>query len=295
MKRAIGTFVFVVLIAGAIWIGLDSGAPVRPANEWVPAASVNEIKGREVVYVAEHEVFVSEWSGPNGFMALSALRPTHEDADEPTRMLYCTLSNLFENQDGERFDRAGHALDESGASMARIPVRVRGEVVEVAPSRATENDLEQATYFSGPPCGGWGDVVEGPPGYALATDAPPEENRASISPTRVKVGQRAELHFAPGRQAAGLRWDLYRVDEDGLWQWRGVLVAGPGYESYFDLPPLDRSIDDIGFDGRYSMDIEIPKLAPGTYRLATESIENWRSANNDRYVWHYADFEVVDD
>ena len=196
------------------------------------------------------------------------------------------------------FDRAGHPFEgASGASMSRIAPRVSDGVVEVAPTRLAENDLERGSYFRGPPCGEWGDVEEGPPGYALATDAPAGETRASIDPTRLRVGQYAELHFAPGRQTSGLRWDLYRLEEKRLWHWRGLLVAGPGYESYFDLPPLDEGggIDDIGFGGSYSVDIEIPKLDPGTYRLATYSLRNRSRPAHEREVWHYTDFEVIGD
>lgn len=85
--------------------------------------------------------------------------------------------------------------------------------------------------------------------------------------------------------------------DGGLWQWQGLLVAGPGYESYFDLAPLDPGggIDDIGFRGTYSVDIRIPKLDPGTYRLATYSLKGGNKPASEREAWHYTDFEVVSD
>lgn len=277
-----------------------SGTPVGPAEEWVTAAPVEEIEERYVLYLQEHELFVLTMATvPEGFIALSAWRPPEEDGGEPRRVLYCTLSNLFENEHGDVYDRAGQPFEVEwwDEPMPRIRLRVRNGVVEVAPTRVIENDLDRFGGPHGPPCGEWGDVEEGPQGYALATDAPARENRATIHPTRLKVGQRAELHFAPGRQISGLRWDLYRLEENRLWHWRGLLVAGPGYESYFDLAPIDPGggIDDIGFGGDYSVDIEIPKLDPGTYRIATSSIKGGSKPVHERMVWHYADFEVVPD
>lgn len=292
LVAAAATAAFVLIRSG-------SGTPVEPPNPWVTATTVEEMKERHVVYVEEHELFVATLvSVPDGFVALSARAPAEEEDGEGQRMLYCTLSNLFENDHGKVFDRAGHAFEEtSRESLARIPLRVRDGVVEVAPRRATENDLDRGTYAHGPPCGEWGNVEEGPPGFALATDAPARENRATIRPTRLKADQRAELHFAPGPQSSGLRWDLYRLGEDGLWQWEGLFVGGPGYEPYFDLAPLDPGggIDDIGFGGDYSIDLQIPALEPGTYRIATYSLKGGDRPVRERYVWHYADFEVMPD
>jgi hypothetical protein len=282
--------------AAFVLVRSGSGTPAGPAKKWVAVGSLEEIEGRDVVYEQEHELFVLTMvAEPEGFVALSARIPAEMGGGGPRRVLYCTLSNLFENEHGDVYNRAGHLFDgQAGAEMSRIPLRVRNGVVEVAPTRATRNDLDRATYSTGPPCGEWGDVKEGPQGYALATDAPASENRARIQPTRLKVGQRAELHFARG-PASGLRWDLYRLEENGLWQWRGILVGGPGYKTYFDLAPLDPGggIDDIAFGFRYSIDIQIPKLDPGTYRLATHSVDGGSRPVHERTDWHYADFEVV--
>ncbi|MGI8774605.1 MAG: hypothetical protein ACR2KQ_06275 [Actinomycetota bacterium] len=274
-----------------------SDMPVPPAEEWVTVASVEEVE-RDVLYVPEHELFVSTMSPvPEGFIALSAWTPAEEDGGEPRRMLYCTQSNLFENQHGDVYDRVGHEL-EGRERMSRIPLRVRVGMVEVIPTRLDRNDLDRGTFAVGPPCGEWGDVEEGPPGYALATDAPAEENKATIRPTRLKAGQRAEIHFSPGRQISGLRWDLYRLEDTGLWMWRGLFVGGPGRKSYFDLPPIDPGggIDDVGIGGIYSIDARIPEeLEPGNYRIATYTLKGGRKPVEERIVWHYADFKVVPD
>jgi len=286
-----GAAVFVLVRSG-------SGTPVGPAEKWVTVGAEEEIEERDVVYVQEHKLFVASMAVVRvGFVAFSASIPAEEDGGEPRRMLYCTLSNSFENEHGDVYDRAGHPLEgQSGESMSRIPLRVRNGIVEVAPTRATSNDLDRGTYSTGPPCGEAGDVEEGPPGFALATDAPSGEDRARIHPTRLKVGQRAELHFARG-PASGLSWGLYRLEENGLWQWQGILVGGPGYETYFDLAPLDPGggIDDIAFGFSYSIDIQIPKLDPGTYRLATHSVRDGSRPVHERVEWHYADFEVIPD
>jgi len=288
-----------IVVGAFVLIRSGSGTPVRPADEWVTAAPVEEIEERYVVYVQEHELFVMTMATvPKGFVALSASIPAQMGGGGPRKMLYCTLSNLFENEHGDVYDMAGHPLDgESGEPMSRIPLRVRNGVVEVAPMRVIRNDLDRFGGPNGPPCGEWGGVEEGPKGYAFATDAPARENRARIHPTRLKVGQGAELHFAPGRQSSGLSWGLHRLEDNGLWHWRGILVGGPGYESYFDLAPLDPSggIDDIAFGGKYSVDIQIPKLDPGTYRLATHSVRGGSRPVYERTEWHHADFEVIPD
>jgi hypothetical protein len=104
------------------------------------------------------------------------------------------------------------------------------------------------------------------------------------------------LTFAPGEKTSGLAWSLFRLEGE-IWHWAGLFVGGPGYESYFDIAPLDKGggIHDIGFGGEYSMDIEIPKLDPGTYRLTTHSIGGGSKPLDERTTWHYADFEVVPD
>jgi len=289
---AAGAAVFVLVRSG-------SGTPVGPAEEWVTVAPVEEIEERYVVYLQEHELFVLTMATvPKGFLALSAWVPAEEDGGEPRRMLFCTLSNRFENEYGDVYDRAGQPPEVTwwDEPMPRIGLRVRNGMVEVAPTRVIENELDRFGGPHGPPCGEWGDVEEGPQGYALTTDAPARENRARIHPTRLKVDQRAELHFASG-PASGLRWDLYRLEENGLWHWRGILVGGPGYKTYFDLAPLDPGggIDDIGFGFSYSIDIRIPKLDPGTYRLATHSVRDGSRPVHERVEWHYADFEVIPD
>lgn len=294
-----GLAVTAAVAAALIFLPSGSDTPRGPSEEWVTAATVKEVEERYVLYVQEHELFLMTLSSvPEGFVALSARSPAGEDGGESRRTLYCTLSNLFENEHGDIYDRAGHPLEpRSGESMSRIPLRVRNGMVEVIPTRLIRNDLDRGTFAAGPPCGEWGHVEEGPPGYALATDAPAGENRASIQPTSLRPGQRAELHFAPGRQTSGLRWDLYRLEETGLWRWRGLFVGGPGYKPYFDLPPIDPGggIDDIGFGGTYSIDIQIPKLDLGTYRIATYSLKRGRKPVYERRVWHYADFEVIPD
>jgi len=290
----------VAILAGCSSGTEGSDTPAAPAKEWVVAAPVEEIEERYVVYLQEHELFVLTLdSVPKGFIALSAWSSAEEDGGEPRRMLFCTLSNHFENEHGDVYDRAGQPPEVEwwAGPMPRIGLRVRNGVVEVAPTRVIENDLDRFGGPHGPPCGEWGDVEEGPRGYALATDAPVKENRARIHPTRLKVDQRAELHFAPGRQTSGLTWNLFRLEENGVWHWRGILVGGPGYETYFDLAPLDPGggIDDIGFGGSYSVDIQIPRLDPGTYRILTYSLGGGSRPVDERTEWHYADFEVIPD
>lgn len=211
----------------------ESPAEVVAKDDWVTVGSVEEVKERSVVYVEDHQVFVVQM-GKEGFIALSAWAPSPAADGERHRMLFCTLSNLFESEEGGVFARNGALLESRLDGMPSVELRIREQMVEIAPKQVSTNNSEPFGGAAGPPCGEWGPVVEGPSGFALASDAPPDENKASLQPARVKAGEHAELHFAPGRQTSGLRWDLYHF-EDPLWRWAGILVAGPGYTSYFDL------------------------------------------------------------
>lgn len=278
------------------WFLLRSERPseVVAKAEWVTAGSVREIRERYVVYVEDHEVFVLTMG--DKFIGLSAWSPIEDDEGDRQRMLFCTLSNLFESADGPTYTRTGTRLDEfSRERMSSVAVRTRDGVVEIAPERISTNDSDPFSGAAGPPCGEWGPVVEGPPGFALASEAPPEEIKASLQPAQVEVGQHAKLRFAPGH-TSGLRWDVFRFDGD-VWLWHGILVAGPGYTSRFGIVPLAEEvggIDDIGFGGSYAMNLKIPELQPGKYRLATYALRGGKKPSEEREVWHYADFEVTE-
>lgn len=142
VNRATAGVLAIVAAVGAVaaLVVIRSGpyAPIRSGDGWVTVGSVEEVEERSVLYLKEHELFVATTATvPEGFVALSAWTPATEDGDEARRLLYCTLSNLFENQHGDLYDRAGHPLEEtSRASLSRIPLRVRDGVVEVAPARA---------------------------------------------------------------------------------------------------------------------------------------------------------------
>ena len=287
------------VVAGVLMlVRSGSGTPVGPAEEWVTVGSVEEIEERDVVYVQEHDLFVATMvAEPEGFVALSAWIPAQMGGGGLRRMLYCTLSNGFENDTG---------TCTTGPDICSMASRVQ---------RCLASHCEYETGWSRllprvPPATIW-TVAPIPPGHRVARGAMSKKDRKDsrsrrmllrerikrgLHPTRLKVGQRAELHFARG-PASGLSWGLYRLEENGLWQWRGILVGGPGYETYFDLAPLDPGggIDDIAFGFSYSIDIQIPKLDPGTYRLATHSVRGGSRPVYERTEWHHADFEVIPD
>lgn len=288
-----GLFVLFVAASGFFLIRSEPSTEVVTKDEWVSVGTYKEIRQRSVLYVEDHQVFVVRMG--KDLIALSAWVPNPSADGGRDRMLYCTMSNLFENEQGDVFDRSGALLESRQDGMPRVGLRIREQTVEIAPDQISPNESEPVEGSSGPSCGEWGPVVEGPAGFALASEAPPQENKASLHPPRVEVGERAELRFAPGRHTSGLRWDVYRF-VGALWQWHGILVAGPGYESRFDIAPLGNTgIDDIGFGGSYTMELKIPKLEPGRYRLVTSAITNERNLSvEERTVWHYADFEVTE-
>jgi len=129
-------------------------------DPWAPAGSVAEVRAEEVVYLAEHGVFVV--AGGDTFLGLLD-DPDHLDGE---RVLYCRSSGWFEAPThGEKFDGRGIYADGPAASdIDLVAVRVEDGEVLVNPGVVTARTDRGSEPFEdpdGPFCAG----PEGPPGF----------------------------------------------------------------------------------------------------------------------------------
>jgi hypothetical protein len=142
-------------------------------------------------------------------------------------------------------------------------------------------------------------VVTVPQGAGYVSGAVARNSDISMHPARVRVGDRAQLRVARSRATWGLPWILELLEEgegDTRWEWAGNLKAGPGkqWEAEFYIGHAGGAYEDIGFGGPASIDLVIPKLEAGRYRLGQEFIRPGREPLEERLVWHFAEFEVID-
>lgn len=124
----------------------------------VVAGTVDEVQSRQVVYLAEHGVFVVAADG--GFLALS------DDARHVgDRVLYCALDNSFSSPaHGERFDRLGrYVAGPAAGDLGRYPVVVKGNRVLV--DLSGELELPDRSPTSNEPAGRPCEGAEDPPGF----------------------------------------------------------------------------------------------------------------------------------
>jgi nitrite reductase/ring-hydroxylating ferredoxin subunit len=135
---------------------------VIAGGDWRRVATARELEDEGVIYLSNLRIFVVETE--DGPLALSALSPHLGD-----RVLFCPFADAFQERHGAVFDRRGFALAGPVArGLDRVAVRLRGDFVEVDPSRTAP----------GPPRGGATEDVSGtlcrvpgpedPPGFAAA-------------------------------------------------------------------------------------------------------------------------------
>jgi hypothetical protein len=119
----------------------------------------------------------------------------------------------------------------------------------------------------------------------------------SIRPEQASVGELVELriHRTPGLY--GLDWVIER-SKGSAWEFFGVLVVGPGKpwekERFYLEPNPQVGINDIGFHGPASIELEIPELEAGMYRLVQGFIRQGPGSIEKRTETHAAEFEVVE-
>jgi len=150
----LGVAVVVVLVA-LLWL---TGRTNEAGT--VVAGTVEDLRSREVIYLADHRIFVV--ATEVGFLAIS------DDARHVgDRVLYCREDEtFFSPAHGERFDRLGRYLGgPAQGDLGRYPASIEDDLVVVdltagpdLPPRSVESIPP-----SGPPCTGG---EEDPPGFA---------------------------------------------------------------------------------------------------------------------------------
>jgi len=135
-----------------------------PDSPWIDVGTVDEVRGRGVVYVPDGNVFVVVHD--DGFIGLSDVAP-HVPGE---RVLYCPSSGWFVGLHGEKFDGLGnYAMGPASSGLTRLDVRVIDDRVEVNPERslgAPERGSAKPQKPRGPFCGTDGEPLqETEPGF----------------------------------------------------------------------------------------------------------------------------------
>jgi hypothetical protein len=171
-----------------------------------------------------------------------------------------------------------------------------GEILATAASSEDAGALTAAVDAADPPVPAPVVVtVRKAEGVVAPGDDIARRTALSVQPARVHVGDQAQFSVERRPGFWGLGWHLERKG-DSSWGWVGNLKAGPGKQwnpEFFIGHPGD-GIEDIGFRGPFSLTIEIPKLEAGRYRLGQEFDGRGRDPQEERLVWHFAEFEVIE-
>jgi hypothetical protein len=194
---------------------------------------------------------------------------------------------------------AQRMVGELGGNKITLDQDIRtGEILATVASSEDADALTAAIDAADPPVPA-PVVVTVPQGAGYVSGAVARNSDISMHPARVRVGDRAQLRVARSRATWGLPWILELLEEgegDTRWEWAGNLKAGPGkqWEAEFYIGHAGGAYEDIGFGGPASIDLVIPKLEAGRYRLGQEFIRPGREPLEERLVWHFAEFEVID-
>ena len=187
--------------------------------------------------------------------------------------------------------------DLGGSRLTTLDLDIRtGEILATVASPEDADAVTAAVDAADPAIPARRVVVSVPRGEgAQAGEAIAEDTAISVHPARVRVGDRAQLRVERSRAAWGLPWVLER-EEGSVWEWVGNLKAGPGrqWKAEFSIGHAGGSYEDIGFSGPASIDLKIPKLEAGRYRLGQEFIRPGRDPVEERKEWHFAEFEVLE-
>jgi hypothetical protein len=135
-------------------------------------------------------------------------------------------------------------------------------------------------------------------GWWLSSRPPPipSDPVVSVRPQQVRSGDEMKLVVEDPPGIRGLRWDLEH-QTGNRWQPVGFFKVGVGKQwasqFYFKGDTPGGVIEDIGFTGTDVMDVVVPSLDLGTYRVGTDFLRQGKGSVEKRTEWHYAQFEVV--
>lgn len=138
------------------------------------------------------------------------------------------------------------------------------------------SDQPAARSGAGPRSSPSGAVEEKPTPYESAD---PEAERiddgvVAVRPKRVRAGDRMTLTIKDPPGTYGLDWYLHQK-AGSEWTYIGGFRAGPPgqwkdheFNRFYFLPKWSNvGIEAIAFDGNDSIDLKVPRLEPGTYRI----------------------------
>jgi hypothetical protein len=192
---------------------------------------------------------------------------------------------------------AQRMVGELGGDKMTLDLDIRtGEILAMVASAEDADALTAAVDAADPPVPAPVVVsVLSHEGVVQPGDDIAEHSALSVHPARVQVGDQAQFSVERRPGFWGLGWQLERKG-DSSWGWVGNLKAGPGkkWKPEFFIGHLGDGVEDIGFGAPFSLTLEIPKLEAGRYRLGQEFLRRGREPVEERLVWHFAEFEVIE-
>ena len=150
-----------------------------------------------------------------------------------------------------------------------------GAAPEPSPSESAESDPEPSQSADSEP-----DLID--------------DGVVSIRPKWVRPGATMTIEIRDPPDYWGLGWYLDRKD-GSEWTYIGGFRAGPhgqwkdhAFNRFYFLPRWRNvGLDDVAFDGNDSINLKVPNLEPGTYRIAHEFEVDHEEE------WHVDVFEVM--
>jgi hypothetical protein len=116
-----------------------------------------------------------------------------------------------------------------------------------------------------------------------------------VEPAEVRAGDTLELHVTRAPGTYGLLWRIDRRNNDS-WEEVGYAFGGPGEWSPGEIKvgDLGSVVPLIGFESSATIPMEVGELPVGRYRIGQDFISEGAGTVEERSVWYWAQFEVID-
>lgn len=174
-------------------------------------------------------------------------------------------------------------------------VVVFGAIITVGTVLALDAPSPEGTGVAGAPSAG---VAAEPSPSPSPTQKPVElldDGVVAVRPKRVRPGDTMTVSIKDPPGAYGLAWFLYRQDGSESTYIGGFRAGPPGqwkdheFNRFYFLPRWSNvGIESIAFNGNDSIDLKVPPLEPGTYRISHAFL-----VKRER-EWHIDVFEVIE-
>lgn len=268
----------VVATTTVVWLqGFDGDGAPRPAV--APTMTAEDPEQRLIELRNEIRSQVAELRERRARL-VETRRQLMEDA--------VSLQDAGQDSEVRQLEGRIDALDEKLADLSR----------EIDEARARLSAIDARLLQEGRRTG---EVEPDPSAEPSPTETPEAEPEliddgvVSIRPKRVRPGDTMTIVIRNPPGFYGLGWYLDRQDESE-WTYIGGFRAGPpgqwkdhAFNRFYFLPRWRNvGLEDIGFAGNDSIDLKVPRLEPGTYRIAGSFLVKREDE------WHVDVFEVIE-